>query len=153
MEIACLSLQKLDFPPSLKWCVLPSLNYMYSITMNDPFFPIFFKHFLFSGNFSFSEFANCHMWVELSIRLQLRNSISDNFLDIQKMVSFGLRNKKNSSMREEVHFSEKNIESWEFIEPLLKRVESLLKVWLVDKRKTNIDVRLPSLKGRIVFIS
>lgn len=56
-------------------------------------------------------------------------------------------------MREEIHSFENNIESWELIEPLLKSVESVLKVSLVNKRKTDIDVRLPSLEGRIVDFS
>lgn len=56
-------------------------------------------------------------------------------------------------MWEEIHSSENNIESWELIEPLLESVESVLKVRLVNKRKTNVNVRLPSLEGRIVEFS
>ena len=121
--------------------------------MNNPLLPVFLKHCLFCSNFSLTEFANCHMWMELSVCFQLRNSIRNDFLDIQELIPICLRNKENSTMREEVHLSKDYIEGWELIEPLLKDIKCILKVRLVNKRKTNIDVRLPSLECRIINFS
>lgn len=54
-------------------------------------------------------------------------------------------------MREVVHLSEKDVESWKLIESLLKYVKSMLEICLFNEREANIDMRLPPLKGRIVY--
>jgi hypothetical protein len=58
--------------------------------------------------------------MELLVTLQLRNGSSNDLLNFLELIAIGLGDQKDSTMREEIHFSENDVKGWELIKSLLE---------------------------------
>lgn len=89
--------------------------------------------------------------MEISIGFQLRDGISDDIVSILQLISGCFRIDEDCAMGEGVHNSEDDIERGKVVESWLENVEGLREQGCINKGEAEVDVRLPTAKGRVVF--
>lgn len=135
--------------------VFLALEDMEALACPLPFFPLSLKLLPQSIDcllFDLVGDGHVRRKVLMFLASNLRKPCNRPIINLLELIAIRFRIDKTNPMRETANILEPNLKSLKFLKLLPEYLLNLIKTSRLDKRKSNIDMRWPSIEGGIMFL-